>query len=89
MSQTLVEKTAEHIAETTRQASRATDAIGHAIEDGVGVMRRAVKHSGDAAEEFLDDTTKRLERHLILTVAITLAVGIFSGAVFGWMAKRK
>lgn len=89
MSQTLLEKTAEQIAETTRQASRATDAIGHVIEDGVSVVRRAVKQGGDAAEEFLDDTTKRLERHLVLTVAATLAIGLFSGVVFGWLIKRK
>jgi hypothetical protein len=89
MSQTLVEKTADQFAEATRQASRATDAIGHAIEDGVGVVRRAVKQGGDAAEEFLDDTTKRLERHLVLTVAVTLAVGIFSGTLLGWIIKRR
>jgi len=28
-----------------------------AFEDSVGVARRAVKQSGDAAEEFLNDTT--------------------------------
>jgi hypothetical protein len=89
MSQTLVERTAEHIADSAHQASRATSAIAEAIEGGVGVMRRAAKHGGDAAEEFLDDTTGRLQRHLVLTVATTFAVGVTSGALIGWMMKRR
>jgi hypothetical protein len=88
MAHTVVEQASEHIAETVQQASRATGAIADAFHDGLGVARRAVKHSGDAAEEFLDDTTKRLERHVVLTAAIALAVGLTAGAVFGWAIKR-
>lgn len=89
MSQTLVERTAEHIADSAHQASRATSAIADAIEGGVGVMRRAAKHGGDAAEEFLDDTTGRMQRHMVLTVATTFAVGVTSGALIGWVLKRR
>ncbi len=89
MSQTVVERTAEQIGKSARQASRATRAIADAIEDGVGVVRRAAKQGGDAAEEFLDDTTQRLQRHLVLTVATTFAVGVTAGALIGWMMKRR
>lgn len=89
MSQTVVERTAEHIAESAHQASRATSAIADAIEDGVGVVKRAAKHGGDAAEEFLDDTTQRLQRHLLLTVATTFAAGVTAGALIGWLMKRR
>ncbi len=89
MSQTVVERTAEHIAESAHQASRATSAIADAIEDGVGVVRRAAKQGGDAAEEFLDDTTQRLQRHLVLTVATTFAIGVTAGTLIGWMLKRR
>ena len=89
MSQTVMERTAEHIGESARQASRATSAIADAIEDGVGVVRRAAKQGGDAAEEFLDDTTQRLQRHLVLTVATTFAVGVTAGTLIGWMMKRR
>jgi hypothetical protein len=89
MSQTFVEKTADHIADSAHKASRATGAIADAIEDGVGVLRRAAKQGGDAAEEFLDDTTGRLQRHLILTIAATFAIGITSGALIGWVLKRR
>ena len=89
MSQTVVERTAEQIGKSARQASRATSAIADAIEDGVGVVRRAAKQGGDAAEELFDDTTQRLQRHLVLTVATTFAVGVTAGALIGWMMKRR
>jgi ElaB/YqjD/DUF883 family membrane-anchored ribosome-binding protein len=88
MSQTVVERTAEHIAESAHQASRATSAIADAIDDGTEVMRRAVKQGGDAAEEFLNDTTQRIQRHPVLTVAATFAVGVAAGTLIGWMMKR-
>jgi ElaB/YqjD/DUF883 family membrane-anchored ribosome-binding protein len=89
VSQTVVERTAEQIGKSARQASRATSAIADAIEDGVGVVRRAAKQGGDAAEEFLNESTERLQRHLFLTVATTFAVGVTAGALIGWMAKRR
>jgi len=89
MSQTVLERTAEHIAESAHQASRATSAVADAIEEGVGVARRAAKQGGDAAEEFLNDTTQRLQRHLVLTVATTFAVGLTAGTLIGWIMKRK
>jgi ElaB/YqjD/DUF883 family membrane-anchored ribosome-binding protein len=89
MSQTVVERTAEHIEESARRASRATSAVADAIEDGVGVVRRAAKQGGDAAEEVLNDTTQRIQRHPMLTVATTLAIGVTVGTLIGWMMKRR
>ncbi len=88
MSQTVAERAADHIAESAHQASRATSAVAEALEDGVGVVRRAAKRGGDAAEEILDDTTLRIQRHPVLTVATTFAVGFTAGALVGWMMKR-
>jgi hypothetical protein len=89
MSQTVAERTAEHITESAKQATRATSAVADAIQDGVGVIRRAAKQGGDAAEEFLDDTTQRIQRHLVLTVATTFAVGLTAGTLIGWMMRRR
>jgi hypothetical protein len=89
MSQTVVERTAEHIAESARQASRATSAVADAIEDGVGVVRRAAKQGGDAAEEFLNDTARRIQGHFVLTVATMFAAGFTAGTLIGWMMKRR
>ena len=89
MPQSVLEQAGEHIAESTRKVSRATSAIADAFEDGVEAARRAAKQSGDAAEEFLDDTTKRLQRHPIETVVTTFAIGIVTGILIGWMVKRR
>jgi ElaB/YqjD/DUF883 family membrane-anchored ribosome-binding protein len=89
VSQTVVERTAESIGKSARQASRATSAVADAIEDGVEVMKRAVKQGGDTAEEFLSETTQRLQRHPVLTITTTFAVGFTAGALIGWMMKRR
>jgi len=89
MPHTVVERTADHIAESAHQASRATCAVADAIGNGVGVVRRAAKQSGDAAEEFLDDTAERIQRHPVLTVAATFAAGLTAGALIGWTIKRR
>ncbi|HLW89403.1 MAG TPA: hypothetical protein VKR57_12990 [Terriglobales bacterium] len=89
MSPTVLDRTAEHIAESAHHASRATSAVADAIEDGVGVARRAAKQSGDAAEEFLNDTTQRIQRHPVLAVATTFAAGFTAGALIAWLIKRR
>ena len=89
MAQSVLEQTGEQIAETARKASRAAAAVGDALEDGVGIARRFAKQGGDAAEELLDDTKKRLQRHPIETVVTTLAIGIAVGILIGWVAKRR
>ena len=89
MTQSVLERTGDQIAETARKASRATSAVADAFEDGVEAARRAAKQGGDAAEEFMDDTTKRLQRHPIETVAATFAMGVAAGVLIGWMVKRR
>jgi hypothetical protein len=89
MSQTVLEKAAGHIAESAHRASRATSAVADAVEDGVGVVRRAAKQGGDAAEEFLNDSNQRFQRHPLLTVAATFAIGVTAGTFIGWMTKRR
>jgi ElaB/YqjD/DUF883 family membrane-anchored ribosome-binding protein len=89
MTQSVLERTGDQIAETARKTSRASSALADAFEDGVEAALRVAKQSGDAAEEFVDDTTKRLQRHPIETVAATLAVGIGIGILIGWTLKRR
>ena len=89
MLQTVAERTADTIADSVQQASRATGAITDAIEDGVGVVKHAAKQGFDAAEDLLNDTAKRLQRHPGLTLATTFAVGAAMGAIIGWMMKRR
>ena len=51
MTQSVLERTGDQIAETARKTSRATSAVADAFEDGVEAPRRVAKRSGDAAEE--------------------------------------
>jgi ElaB/YqjD/DUF883 family membrane-anchored ribosome-binding protein len=89
MSQTVLERTAEHVTETAHTASRATGAIASAVEDGVRAVRSAAKQGGDAAEEFLDDTTQRIQRHPWVTVGATFAFAFTAGTLAGWMMRRR
>jgi ElaB/YqjD/DUF883 family membrane-anchored ribosome-binding protein len=89
MSQSAVERTAEHFAESAHQASRMTGEVANAIEHGVGVVKRAAKQGGDAAEDFLNDSTKGIQRHPVLTVGTALAVGLTTGTLIGWLLKRR
>ena len=89
MSQTVLDRTAEQITDSAHQASRVTNAVADAIGNGVGVVRRAAKQGGDAAEELLDDTVKGLQRHPIETVVVTFTMGVGAGVAIGWMMKRR
>jgi ElaB/YqjD/DUF883 family membrane-anchored ribosome-binding protein len=89
MPQSVLERAGEYIGESARQASRTTSAVADAIEDGVGAAKRVAKQGCDAAEEFLDDTTKRLQRHPTETVVASLAVGVVVGILIGWAIKRR
>ena len=89
MSETVVARAGEQIAETARAASRLTSAMTDAVEEGLGGARRVAKHAGDLAEEFFDDTTKRLGRHPVETVVGAVAVGMAIGVVIGWLISRK
>ena len=89
MAENILEKADAQVAESIRKLSRATSAMADAIDEGVGVIKRAVKRSGDVAEELMDDTTQRVKRHPIETMAATLALGLVAGAFIGWMMRRK
>ncbi|HET6207490.1 MAG TPA: hypothetical protein VFD98_11820 [Terracidiphilus sp.] len=89
MSDTVVGRASEQISETARAATRLTSAMGDVVEEGLGVARRVAKQAGDAAEEFFDETTKRLERHPVETVVGSLAVGVAIGFLIGWLVSRE
>jgi ElaB/YqjD/DUF883 family membrane-anchored ribosome-binding protein len=89
MAQTLVEKAGEQFAQSVRDASRVTSAVAEAVADGVGVARRAAKQGGDAAEDFIQDTTRTIERNPLVTVAATLVAGFGMGLLTGMCMRRK
>jgi hypothetical protein len=97
MAPSVVEWTSDRIAEAARQASRASTALADALEESLGATRRIAKQGGDTAEELMDDTIKRLQRHPVETVVATFSIGIATGITIGvttgifigWMMKRR
>ena len=97
MAQSVVEWTGDQIEEAARQASRAATALADALEESLGATRRIAKQGGDTAEEFVDETIKRLQRHPVETVIATfsigiatgIAIGVVTGISIGWMMKRR
>ncbi len=89
MAENILERTDAQVAESIRNLSRATTAMADALDEGVGVIKRAVKRSGDAAEELMEDTAQRVKRHPIETITTTLALGLIAGVFIGWILTRK
>lgn len=88
MANDVFKKADEQVAESIRKLSRSASAMAEAFEEGVGALKLAVKRSGDAAEEIMDDTTQRVKRHPIEAMGATLALGLVAGVFIGWMITR-
>jgi ElaB/YqjD/DUF883 family membrane-anchored ribosome-binding protein len=89
MPEAVMEKVSEQIAHSAQRISKAAETFADVLDEGIGVAKRAVKHSGDAFEELMDDNTQRIKRHPLETVAMTFAIGFSVGMMFGWLMKRK
>ena len=89
MAESILEKADAQVAASIHKLSRATSAMAEAIDDGVDVIKRAVKRSSDAAEELVDDTTQRIKRHPVEATAMTFTLGVIVGGFIGWLISRR
>ena len=89
MAENILEKAETQVAASIHKLSRASSAMADAIDESVAVIKRAVKRSGDVAEELMDDTTQRVKRHPVETMAATFVLGLVAGVFIGWMISRK
>ena len=89
MTENILGKADAQAAESIGKLSHATSAMAEAIDEGVGVIKLAVKRSGDLAEEIMDDTTQRVKRHPVETMVATLALGLVAGVFIGWIVSRR
>lgn len=85
----MLESVSDQLSETAQKASKLSNAMSEAFDDGIAMTRRAVKHSCDAAEEFMEDTQQRIKRHPVETVVAAFAIGTAMGAIVGLFARRK
>lgn len=88
MSDTVVGRAGDQIADSARAASRLSSAMAEAMEESLEAARRVAKQAGDACEEIFDDTTKRLQRHPVETVIGSMVVGLALGILVGWLIAR-
>lgn len=89
MRQSILERTGEYISESADKASRATSAVVDAVEDGVGIAKRAVRQGRDTAEDILDGVAQRIQRHPLTTAVATFAVALGAGVLIGSMLRRR
>ncbi len=89
MLENVLERASEKVSDTAHRASRISNVMSEAFEDGVGMAKRVVKHGSDAAEEFMEDTQQRIKRHPIETVVAAFAMGAAAGLITGWVLGRK
>ena len=84
-----MEKADEQVAESIRKLSHAASAMAEAIDEATDVIKHVIKRSGDVAEKLLEDTTQRVKRHPVETMAVTFALGVVVGGFVGWLVVRR
>lgn len=89
MPHTMLENAGEHIADSVREATRLTAAITDAIEDGIGVAGRAIRQGGDATEDFVHDSKRRIQRNPLTATAVALAAGFIAGMLTSLVIRRR
>jgi len=89
MAKNILENADEQVTESIRKLTRAASAMAEAIDEGTNVIKHAIKRSGDVAEELLDDTTQRIKRHPVETMAVTFTLGVTVGGFIGWLVSRR
>jgi hypothetical protein len=89
MAEALLERDRMQVADSVHKVKSASIAIADAIDESAIVVKRAVKRSGDAAEELMDDAAQRFKRHPVESMAATLGLSVIAGVFIGWMISRK
>jgi len=89
MAKGILEDADEQVVESIRKLTRATSAMAEAIDEGTNVIKHAIKQTSDVAEELLEDTTQRIKRHPVETMAATFTLGVIVGGFLGWLVARR
>jgi len=89
MAKGILEDADEQVVESIRKVTRATSAMAEAIDEGTNVIKHAIKQTSDVAEELLEDTTQRIKRHPVETMAATFTLGVIVGGFLGWLVARR
>jgi ElaB/YqjD/DUF883 family membrane-anchored ribosome-binding protein len=89
MSKTIVEIAGDHVAQSIHDASRVTSEVADAVAEGVNEAKCAAKQSCKTAEDFVHDSTRRIQRNPLAVVAATLVAGFALGILAGRRLMRR
>jgi len=89
MSETILDRANDYLAESAERAFCAKIAVAGAIEDGIGTVKHAAKRGRLFAEEAVDHTAQTIKRNPVKAVAASLAVGLIAGTLVGWKLRRR
>jgi ElaB/YqjD/DUF883 family membrane-anchored ribosome-binding protein len=87
MAKTVLDTAGDYVGESARKASQFSSTTGHAVDGGLDIAKRAARESREAVEDFVGDATKRVKRHPVESVLVSLAVGVALGFLIAWAAK--
>ena len=68
---------------------RSAEKLGERVKEGVEFVKKVGRTSSDAAEEFMEDATRRSKRHPEEIVVGAFAVGIAVGALVAFIIRKK
>ena len=71
-----------------KEAVRMKAAIAERIDDDMRKARRAVKHGYRAAEDLVDDTTRRVKRDPLRALGLCFVVGMATGWLLPHRARQ-
>ena len=82
MTTTVIERTTEQIADSTKKAAEA-------LKEGIGTAKRVVRQGGEVAEELYQSSARQIRRHPAGTVVTTFVVAFGAGLLVGWLITRE
>lgn len=78
----------ERIAEIGAEAGRLRRKVTGAVEEKYDEARRVIRRGQHAAEDLVDETSYRIKRDPLASVAVTFGVGLGLGLLIGALVKR-
>jgi ElaB/YqjD/DUF883 family membrane-anchored ribosome-binding protein len=64
------------------------ETLSRVLDDGMTEAKRLIKKSRYRAADVLDETTYRIKRDPLRSVAVTFGIGIGVGMLTGWLVAR-
>lgn len=77
------------IESTLRSAHKLPFIVSDAVEDGVRLARRAVRHGRYAAEDAIEEAEHIIKQKPFQTMGLVFAAGVLAGSFMTWFGVRR